>query len=268
MKKPRYKDKENKGNLDYHEIAKQVIKEINLVRENPTSYIENLLKDKKYFKDNVLYRYEEDPTRTLEGEAGYDDAIEFLKTAEYRQELEHDEKLTAACEEHCKDIGEHGLYGYEGSNNELIIEKLEHISAWDDVIIFSLEFGSRNAVEVVMSLLVCDGDPNRSNRKAIFRDDLYYIGAACEHHSLSETVVALGYSKSLRETGTAPADLKIYDKAEIEGTQKIDHDAPADAVTVEETQHVVEVEGVPKNLTKKTFKLANDSYHIIELYKD
>lgn len=271
MKKPRYKDKENKGNLDYQDIAKQIIKEINLLRSDPASYIEHLEMDKKFFKDKVLYRHEEDPLKTIEGEAAYDEAIEFLKTAEYRQELDQDEKLTIACDEHCKDLGEHGLYGSVGSNGEQLIERLEVHSSWDDVLVFSLEFGSRNAVEVVMSLLVCDGDPIRSNRKALFRDDIYYIGAACEHHSLSETVVTIGYSKSLREPGSAPAELKIYDRIETESfteLQKIHREAPPDAVSFDLTEHAVEIDGVPKILTKKVFKKADDTYHIIEIYKD
>ncbi len=83
MKRPNYKDKEKKGDIDLAELATSVIKQINKLRGNPDKYSEILQNDKVYFKENVLFRPGDEPLRTIRGEESHDEDIEFLWKARF-----------------------------------------------------------------------------------------------------------------------------------------------------------------------------------------
>ena len=103
---------------NFEELTKQVIEEHNKLRENPYSYVEKLEAQLKFFKEDVLYRPNEDPIKTFEGKAAYEEAIEFLKKQLPINVLTYDERLNQACQDHVNDIGPKGLASHEGSDGK------------------------------------------------------------------------------------------------------------------------------------------------------
>lgn len=282
MKRPKYKDKESKqGDLNYGNLAREIINEINALRSDPQKYIEILEKDKTFFKENILYRPEENPLVTDEGEDAYNEAIEFLVSAEFRHELEREDHLCRACFEHCTDIGEHGLFRIEGSAHESIVDRLDKYAEFDNALCCSIEFGSQKAQEIVMSLLISDGDSSRKNRQNLFRGDFNYIGAACSHHEESEILTVICYAESVRELGTIPPDITKYVAAQVKNyeydlstkNQKVkevnseDADFPANGDSLLSTiKQTKDVEGISNDCIKKSYALTDGTIYIIEKY--
>ena len=65
--------------VNYSALNKEIIVEHNIVRRNPSVYIEKLKAHLKYFRGDVIYKPGCLPLRTYEGKASYEDAIEFLQ---------------------------------------------------------------------------------------------------------------------------------------------------------------------------------------------
>jgi uncharacterized protein YkwD len=284
MKRPNYKDKAKKQEVDYEELASNIIKEINTVRENPESYIEILEKDKSYFKENILYRPDEDPLKTHEGEAAYDEAINFLKSLKSLHELSPSDHLSKASLDHASDIGESGAFSNEGSNKENISQRVESYAEWDFVLCLNMDFGGRTAQEVVISFITGDGDTNRTHRKNLFRNDIYFIGTGCHQHKEAEVVSVVTYAGNVRELNTVAPEIKDFLKNHLKKVEeekqnpkpkKIktkfqleDPDAPDNAVNYITYKKMKLVEDRAKHCTQRVYTLSDGTQHIVEVFDD
>ena len=284
MKRPVYKDKEKKGDIDFDQLTTDIIKEINKVRADPYEYAEVVEKDKSYFKENILYRPYEDPLRTIEGEAAHDEAIEFLRSQEALEELEKNKLLSKACADHATDIGENGLYTHEGTNKENISTRLENYAEWDYVLCQNLDFGGRTAQEVVISLLTGDGDKQRTHRKNMFRNDIHFIGASCAAHKESEVVSVVAYAGNVRNLNTVAPEIKDFISNHIKKVEEEksnpkpkkmktkfqieDPDAPDDAVNYTTYKKMKLVEDRAKHCTQRIYTLTDGTQHIVEIFDD
>lgn len=284
MKRPAYKDKEKKGEIDFNQLTTDVIKEINKARSDPYGYIEVLEKDKAYFKENILYRPDEDPLRTTEGEAAYDEAIEFLRNQEALDELEKNKYLSQACSDHANDIGASGAFSHEGSNKESISQRVENYAEWDFVLCQNIDFGARTAEQVVIFLLTGDGDKQRTHRKNMFRKDIHFIGASCAAHKEAEVVSVIAYAGNVRELNTVAPEVrdfisnhikKIEEEKKNPQPKKIktkfqleDPDAPVNAVNYVTFKKMKLVEDRAKHCTQRIYTLDDGTHHIVEIFDD
>lgn len=278
------KDKKPVEDINFVELASNIIAEINFARTKPLEYAEILETDKSYFKDNILYRPEEDPLRTQEGEAAHNEAIEFLKKIEPLQELEHDSKLSLACQDHAEDIGNNGIYSHEGSNKENISQRVEKHAEWDYFLCQNLDFGARNAREIVILFITGDGDPTRTNRKNLFRSNINFIGAASAPHKGSDIVSVIAYAGNVRELNTIAPEIKDFIPNHIKKVEeerrnpkprKIktkfqieDPDAPDNAINYITFKKIKLVEDRAKHCNQRIYTLSDGSQHIVEVFDD
>lgn len=270
--------------FDYTLLAREIIKEINIARTTPGEYIKILEKDKSYFKEDVLYRPDVDPLKTHEGEAGHNEAIEFLTNLQPLKELIENVHLSQACEDQSKDIGEHGLYSNEGSNRENINERVEKYGEWDYVLCLNMDFGGKTASEVVISFITGDGDKNRTHRKNMFRSDIYFIGAASHSHKEAEICSAVSYAGNVRDLNSVAPEVKnfIENHMKKHEEEKInpkpkriktkfqieDPDAPDNAISYVTFKKMKLVEGRAKHCTQRVYTLSDGSQHIVEIFDD
>lgn len=284
MKRPKYQDKQKKEGIDFEELATNLIKEINSVRANPQAYIDILEKDKSFLKENVLYRPDEDPLKTHEGEVAYDEAIEFLRNAKPLHELQASEHLSKASLDHANDIGESGAYSNEGSNKENISQRVEKHGEWDFVLCLNLDFGGRTAQEVVVSFITGDGDSSRTHRKNLFRDDIHFIGAGAHNHKEAEVVSVVTYAGNVRDQNTVAPEIKDFLKNHLKKVEeerlnpkpkKIktkfqleDPDAPDNAVNYITYKTMKIVDDIAKHCTQRLYTLSDGTQHIVEVFDD
>ena len=160
------------------EIEKDLLKEVNELRTNPKGYAEKIEKNKQYFKDKI-YRHPDDKNkvRTEEGAEAYDEAIDFLKNkavavealtpskvlnkiaidilTEYQKDIDAKLDLDAI-------IGKHGTL--QGAYKQVV------------------QFGSSRPEQIIINLVVSDGDKTRGQRDALLMEDMKKVGVAYGTH--------------------------------------------------------------------------------------
>ena len=182
------------------DIEKNIIKEVNELRTNPKAYAEKIEKNKQYFKDKI-YRHPEDKNgvKTQEGAEAYDEAIDFLKNkavavealtpskglnkialdllAEYQKDVDAQIDLDTI-------IGKHG--NYEGAYRQVI------------------QMGSQRAEQIIINLVVSDGDKTRGQRDALLQDNIKQVGVAFGKHDIYRHITVV--TECTKFTNTIDAD--------------------------------------------------------------
>ncbi len=92
------------------------------------------------------------------------------------------EGLVKSARDHAVDIGEKGIVGHKGSKDETMSDRIDRYGEWNGKIGENIDFGSNDAVEILLSLLIDDGVPSRGHRKNIFNPDYKLIGIASHPH--------------------------------------------------------------------------------------
>lgn len=279
----------NKEPFDYKKLNDQILAEHNKIRKDPKSYIPILDEQIKMFKENVLYRPNEIPIQTNEGTAAYIEAIEFLKNVKPVCQLELNQDLCRAAEDHLVDIAPKGLVSHESTDGKNVSDRIEKYCEWEGTCAENIDFGSRTGLDVVLSLLVDDGIKTRGHRKNLFKDDVKYVGIASGDHKEYETCIVIDLVANTRPLGKAYFDIKNYKYQYPEGIndtpeekekrkkaeqgkkkeksiyQRDDEDAPDGTVSVRITKSMSLYEGKVRRVTKKFYKLEDGSEQIVEV---
>ena len=196
--------------INFDELRQGIFTEHNKIRSNPSSYIEILQKQMTYFKGDILYRPKEVPIQTNEGVKAFEQAIEFLKEKKPVPELIFDERLSKAAADHANDIGPKGLLSHESSDGKNVSDRIEKYAEWDGACCENIDFGAKNAVDVIVSLVVDDGVANRGHRKNLFNPDVKYLGVASASHREYDVVNVIDYVGGLRDLGKPFFDYKNF----------------------------------------------------------
>lgn len=263
---------------NWDEFTKDLLVETNRVREDPKSYIPYLEEQLKLFKDNVLHRPGEDPIQTVEGRAAFEEAIEYLRKASGVSALVHDARLSRACHDHIEDVGPKGVTSHESSDGRNVSDRIERYCEWDGVLCENIDFGCKNAVDVVITFIVDDGLRDRPHRRNLFNENLHYIGAAVGPHKDWETVSCIDYVAGVRDLGEESPDIKNFindavKRAEerknnpkpLNPFQEDDLDAPDNTVSVKIVKTNKIIKGKQKKVTKKIYTLSDGTQHIVEI---
>ena len=264
--------------IEYEDLEKDIFYLHNELRENPQSYIIKLKECFKYFRNKIFQPPGEDPIQTYEGPEAIDDAIQFLKAQKPVSPLEYNDGLAQACRDHALDIGEKGLTSHEGSDNLIISERIEKYLEWDGAISESLDFGFRNAENIILNLLIDDGVKDRYQRLNLFNNNFKYIGIGAGPHRAYGSCIVIGYAMNIRPLGSEPKNMSQFIQEYVKNTmnkkrkinnpfQEEDPDAPDNTVSVKIVKNKKVVGGKLKKITKKIFSLDNGAQHIVE-YED
>ena len=73
---------------------------------------------------------------------------------------------------------------------------------WSKMVAECIELSSSTAQNIVASLIVDDGNLERSNRKVIFDDKLRYVGVACASHPEYDIVTVINFIGGVIEPDT------------------------------------------------------------------
>ena len=156
------------SNIDYEALEEQIFLKHNELRKNPQSFIPKLKESLKHFREKIYHKPGEDPIQTYEGPEAIEEAIEFLKTQKPVCELIYEEKISLACKDHVHDIGVKGLTTHEGSDGKNISDRIEKYCEWDGAAAENLDFGFRNAENIILNLIIDDGVKERNQRFNLF----------------------------------------------------------------------------------------------------
>ena len=273
-------------NINYEKIEKELFKEQNELRKNPQSYIEKLEKSLNYYQNNILSKENEIPLPTYEGINAVKDGINFLRNQKPLKEFIYNKELSLSCKDLVNDIGPKGLISHEGTEIKNIYNRIEKYCDWDGAIAENLDFGFKIPENIIMNLIIDDGDENRYQRKNLFYPDFKYVGIGAGPHRDYGICVVIEYAYNIREKGTQHINvdefIKKNVKLNLENEEKSENDneeenkrvinnpfqdgepdAPDNTISLRVEKEEKEVDGTIMKITKKIFTLDDDSQHIV-----
>ena len=184
-------------------LIKELCDEHNKLRKNPECYI-GLLKKVLHLirRSNILHLENEMPFKTIEGKQAVLEAINYLsnipKTLKDKlsnQLLTVSEYLCQASLDHAKDLGINGTCSHIGtSDNSHMNTRVEKYCDWKGGLAESLDFGTINVQNIMIKLLVCDGDKKRAQRQYIFDPGFLFFGAGFYHHIKYKKCTVISYA--------------------------------------------------------------------------
>ena len=271
--------------INYEEIEQEIFKKQNELRKDPKSYIEKLQNSLKFYNNYILLKEGETPIPTYEGVEGVKNAINFLQNQKPVPELIYSKEISLSCKAILNDIGPKGLVSHEGTEIKNLYNRLEQYCDWDGAIAENLDFGFKNPENIIMNMIIDDGDENRYQRKNLFYSDFKYVGIAVGPHRDYGHCVVIEYALNIREKGTQHINVDNFIKKNVkikledennkeeENNKKVinnpfqdgDPDAPDNTISLRVEKEEKEVNGKIIKITKKIFTLDDESQHIVEI---
>ena len=117
----------------------------------------------------------------VEGDNVFKEAISFLKNLKPLQPLEWDQNLYSSAEEHVNDIGPKGLLLYQSSDGTEPEDRINKYCNYE-TLGENIDFGPNDAMGVIISLTLDDGEEQRPHRENLFKEDYNKVGIACGPH--------------------------------------------------------------------------------------
>ena len=171
-------------NEDYAEKSRTIFNLINKFRANPKELARHLERLKKYLdtSTNILSEPDKIQIQMVEGEEVFNEAINYLKSLSPLEPLQWEDALAASAQEHVDDIGPKGLLLYQSSDGTEPEERITRYGKYIDSLGENIDFGPNDAIGVIVSLTLDDGEEERPHRDNLFRNDYKKIGIACGPH--------------------------------------------------------------------------------------
>lgn len=172
--------------------ASDVVREMNLARQRPAQYAA--------FLEDLRATY-----RGSEGTRALDEAIRFLRTTAPRQALAVSPGMSRAAVDHCSEQAGGGMShrGRGGSNTG---DRINRYGQWSGRWGENLSCGRSSAREIVMALIIDDGQRARKHRANIFNSEFNYAGAAMGPHAQYRTICSIEFAGGYLEHGQSVSE--------------------------------------------------------------
>ena len=118
----------------------------------------------------------------VEGDNVFKEAIQFLKSLTPLKPLQWDPYLARSAQEHVDDIGPKGLLLYQSSDGTEPEDRISKYGNYVDSLGENIDFGPNDAMGVIISLTLDDGEEERPHRENLFKQDYQKVGIACGPH--------------------------------------------------------------------------------------
>ena len=118
----------------------------------------------------------------VEGDNVFKEAIQFLKTLQPLKPLQWDPNLARSAQEHVDDIGPKGLLLYQSSDGTEPEDRISKYGNYTESLGENIDFGPNDAMGVIISLTLDDGEEERPHRENLFKQDYQKVGIACGPH--------------------------------------------------------------------------------------
>ena len=162
-------------------FCKQIFDEINSARKDPNQYAEKVLKYVEYFDGTTLKIPGKDAyISTKEGAEAYKELADFLKSSQGMEPFEPSKGLFKIANEFLNSSQSYEVDQMDKIDTVKIMEKYGNFKGEFNQ---AMEFGSDNPQEIVINLLVSDGDNSREYRNVLLNPKLKKVGIASGKHS-------------------------------------------------------------------------------------
>ena len=179
--------------VDYAKLSQEVFDEINLARHIPNSFVSGLISKYEFFNDNVYTAPGQFPIETYEGEKALTEAIDFLKSQEPLPVIVSHQGLQRVALEYAEDLVESGDFStpHIDTQDTTPAQRISKVMKWAKMAGECIVVGNKTATDIVASLIIDDGNEERSNRKVLFNVEARLGGVVCIPHSVFGVITVI-----------------------------------------------------------------------------
>ena len=134
----------------------------------------------------------------VEGDQVFKEAIQFLKSLSPLPPLIWDKNLAQSALEHVSDIGPKGLLLYQSSDGTEPEDRIAKYGNYTEPLGENIDFGPNDAMGVIVSLTLDDGEEQRPHRENLFKDDFKKVGIACGPHETEFQMCVMDFAFDFR----------------------------------------------------------------------
>jgi len=179
-------------------IEKDVILEMNKVRSDPKKYAELYLQPRLQYYNGKYYSVPGKISMvTQEGAAALNACIATLKKAGSVGVLAPEKGLSLGAKDHVKDQSKTGAIGHDGSDRSTPETRIRRYGkfgsgyTWGE----NISYGDSTGRDIVCSLLIDDGVPDRGHLKNIMNKNFTQTGVGYGTHTKYRTMCVIPYAK-------------------------------------------------------------------------
>ncbi len=178
--------------------ANAVVQEMNLARTNPALYATFLEELRTNFQGNLIVLPGRIPFRTNEGTRAVDEAIRYLRAVAPQGPLAFSPGMSRAAADHCAEQAGGGM-SHRGRGGSDTGARINRYGNWSGTWGENLSCGRSGAREIVMALIIDDGQRGRKHRKNIFSSEFTVAGAAVGNHASYHTICSIEFAGGYTE---------------------------------------------------------------------
>jgi hypothetical protein len=184
-----------KGSVYLTEFQKQVILELNKVRSNPKRFAEEYMEELQAAFSGKLFTYPgQETVKTAEGIRPLLECLTVLKNTSPLPIMKPAEGLAKASATLMNDQQKNGGIGHITRNGSTPQKRIEKFGTWDICSAEDITYGSFEARQVVIFLLVDDGVPDRSHRSNILNPCFRFAGVSYGSHPTYQSICVIDYA--------------------------------------------------------------------------
>lgn len=180
---------------DWKKKTNDIFRLLNEYRKNPRILAKHLDGLKRYIdKNKVLTEPGKIPIQMVEGEDVINEAVQYLNSIKSLPPFELDEYLCLSAQEHVEDIGPRGLLSYQSSDGTEPEDRISKYGNYVEALGENIDFGPNDAIGVIVSLTLDDGEEERPHRDNLFKADYRKIGIACGPHKTEYQMCVMDFA--------------------------------------------------------------------------
>ena len=179
---------------------------MNNFRRNPKELAKKLELIRTYLdpETNILSEPNKIQIQMVEGDQVFKEAIQFLKSLPPLPPLSWDANLAQSAQEHVNDIGPKGLLLYQSSDGTEPEDRIAKYGNYTEPLGENIDFGPNDAMGVIVSLTLDDGEEQRPHRENLFKDDFKKIGIACGPHETEFQMCVMDFAFDFQGVNQQP----------------------------------------------------------------
>ena len=183
-----------KGASYLNELEREVIFELNKVRSDPKRYSKEYLEDLYSAYNGKIFAYPgQEATLTKEGNGALMECIQVLRNTAPVPILNPAEGLAKASNLLVKDQ-QFGGIGHITRKGLTPQDRIEKYGEWNINSSEDITYGSFEARQIVISLLIDDGVPDRGHRNNILNPKSRYVGVSFGKHPSYRAMCVIDYA--------------------------------------------------------------------------
>ena len=188
------------GSEEHSSTGAAVVREMNLARQNPAQYAAYVEELRSGFNGSCYILPGGTRVHTKEGTRALDETVRFLRHVQPLPALTFSSGISRAAADHCADQSS-GRMGHDGSDRSTPGSRISRYGEWGGGWAENIAYAKTNARDIVLALIIDDGQPARKHRKNIFNPKFNVAGAAIGPHARLRAVCSIDFAGSYAERG-------------------------------------------------------------------